>query len=68
MKKHFIIILINLSIYFAITINIPADHPTIQTGLNEAEEGDTVLVAPGTYYENLIWRQPNGIKLIGSGI
>ncbi len=45
------------------------DNPfaTIQHGLNNASEGDTVLVASGSYYENIIWPNINGIKLIGSG-
>jgi hypothetical protein len=41
-------------IVFATTvIHVPADQPTIQTGINAASNGDTVLVSPGTYYENI---------------
>ncbi len=35
-------------------IHVPADSATIQAGINGAIDGDTVLVAPNTYYENLI--------------
>jgi hypothetical protein len=37
----------------ATIINIPADWPTIQQGINATVPGDTVLVQPGTYYENI---------------
>ena len=38
----------------ATTINIPSDYTTIQEGINASVDGDTVLIAQGTYYENLI--------------
>jgi parallel beta-helix repeat protein len=34
-------------------IHVPADQPTIQAAINVASNGDTVLVAPGTYPENI---------------
>jgi len=34
-------------------IHVPADFPTIQQGINAANPGDTVLVSPGTYFENI---------------
>jgi len=37
---------------------------TIQAGLSAAAAGDTVLVAPGTYNENIVWPSRGGIKLL----
>jgi hypothetical protein len=37
----------------ATLINIPGNLPTIQRGIHWAAPGDTVLVEPGIYYENL---------------
>jgi len=35
------------------TIHIPGDQPTIQAGIDVATDGDTVLVDPGIYFENI---------------
>jgi len=43
----------------SIVIHVPADQPTIQAGINAATHGDTVLVAPGTYFDNINFRVKN---------
>ncbi|MFH2001751.1 MAG: right-handed parallel beta-helix repeat-containing protein, partial [Planctomycetota bacterium] len=35
------------------TIQVPADFPTISLAINAAVNGDVILVAPGTYTENI---------------
>jgi parallel beta-helix repeat protein len=54
MKARFVIgivagIIILPTSAFAATIQVPADQPTIQAGINAASDGDIVLVADGTY-------------------
>ncbi len=34
-------------------IHVPGDYPTIQEGIDASNNGDTVLVAENTYYENI---------------
>lgn len=47
------VLLASASVTLAATIKVPADQPTIQAGINVAAPGDTVLVSPGIYYENI---------------
>lgn len=51
------------SLVSADIIHVPGDYPTIQEGIDACGEGDTVMVADGIYYENVIISTP--ISLIG---
>jgi len=67
MKRLIISLFVYTTVVFATTIHVPADSTTIQAGLNGAQQGDTVLVAAGTYLENIRWPETPDISLIGEG-
>jgi len=51
--------------YFKVSnpIIVPDDYPNIQEAINHANEGDTIFVRNGTYYENVVVNK--SISLIG---
>lgn len=50
---------------FGDIIHVPAQYPTIQAGIDAASSGDTVEVAPDTYYENITMM--SGVVIQGAG-
>lgn len=52
------------SVAFGRTFRVPSRYKTIQRAIDAASPGDTVLVGPGTYKENLILRKT--VSLIGT--
>ncbi|MEA2096433.1 MAG: PKD domain-containing protein [Candidatus Cloacimonadota bacterium] len=53
------ILLYSFAFLSATIINIPADYSQIQQGIDVSAEGDTILVQPGTYYENINYNGHN---------
>ncbi len=64
-RYFFLIILTNFII--AGTINIPNDYSEIQMGINISEHGDTILVEPGVYSENINFSGKNIIVISSMG-
>ncbi|UCE65250.1 MAG: right-handed parallel beta-helix repeat-containing protein [Candidatus Zixiibacteriota bacterium] len=57
MNRIWILTIILLALAYGLSwptvINIPADYPTIQQGIDASADNDTVLVQPATYIENI---------------
>ncbi|HEX2787121.1 MAG TPA: T9SS type A sorting domain-containing protein [Ignavibacteria bacterium] len=53
--KLLILFILLSSMLKANIINVPGSYGTIQAGINASSNGDTVLVEPGTYFENIIF-------------
>ncbi|MHC4519923.1 MAG: hypothetical protein ACYTAS_15145, partial [Planctomycetota bacterium] len=43
----------------AAVLNVPSDYPTIQEAIDASSDGDTVLVAPGLYFERINYNGKN---------
>ncbi len=41
------------------TLRVPDQYATIQMAINDANEGDTIIVSPGTYLENITFQGRN---------
>ncbi len=46
---------------------VPADYATIQEAVDASSEGDSIMIAPGTYVENVKLRERGAVALIGTG-
>ncbi len=57
------VLLLAAGALLARVIVVPDSAATVQAGLNLAGYGDTVLVMPGTYTENIVWPSTDGIRL-----
>jgi predicted outer membrane repeat protein len=68
MRKTFILFIVVLfpSVCFSATIHVPGDYLTIQEAILAASNGDTVLVDPGTYKENINFKG-KAINVMSSG-
>jgi parallel beta-helix repeat protein len=69
-KSAFITILLGGIVLFAgmataVERHVPSEYATIQAAINACNNGDTVLVAAGTYYENISMK--NGVTVTGAG-
>jgi hypothetical protein len=47
-------------------IHVPGDQPTIKAAIDASKDGDTILVAPGTYYEGSISVTKHTVHIISS--
>ncbi len=59
------LLLVTTASTMAEVLEVPADHPTIASAVEVAQDGDEIRVAPGVWHENLFIRKQ--ITITGSG-
>jgi hypothetical protein len=55
----FLYLLLIAALCSAAVLEVPDEFPRIKDAIADSEAGDTVLVAPGVYYENLVFTGKN---------
>jgi len=72
MKNFFTILIVSFAFFplllHAIIIRVPQDYPTIQQGIDAANGGDIVVVAPGTYNEEITLKADVVVRGTGEGL
>lgn len=59
MVKYLLFVVAAANLLLAKIHKVPADFSTIQAAINSSSNGDTVVVYPGTYFENINYRGKN---------
>src|SRR5262245_786721 len=49
----------------AAEMHVPSDYPTIQAAVDAALDGDTIRIAPGDYYEQILIVDKTNLTLAG---
>ena len=52
--RNYTLITFLFSFLYGTVINVPDDYPTVQEAINQASQGDSVIISNGVYFENLI--------------
>ncbi|MBN1825638.1 MAG: right-handed parallel beta-helix repeat-containing protein [Candidatus Eisenbacteria bacterium] len=69
MRRFSIVLLAGLAPMFvqAASLKVPEHFGSIQEAVDACSEGDTVLIAPGDYFENIRIEEKGALNLIGEG-
>ena len=65
---RFFLITLLFSITAVAQINVPADYPTIQQAIDNANANEVIILANGTYFENLIIDKPLTLQSVNPNV